>query len=419
MSRRLLLFLLVALPLRAQVVVTGFQSASSQFVYPADAAGAVGPQHVVAASNDGIIVQDRAGSVVAPRVSLAQFFSDPTISGGDYYDPRILYDATNDRWVLAALYDQKNHDSTLLVAVTDSGNPAGTWRRYRIATNPRGGDAADFTRMGMTTDRYVITANDDFGAEIWSVTKSSLYTGTPTVTNTPTDVFDLQPATFGDDSSSAEYLTTNDPSGTLDVYRLDGTLTHVGQFRSDPWEEPDDSEIAPQLGSGQPMDVGDTTVQAGFARAGFVWSVHPIVLDNPRRSSIRWWKVALDGSRAESGTVDDPSGATYFGFPSIAVNRAGGALIGYCVFRADIHPSAGFTYRDASGKFSAPAVSKYGDAVPRVTRWGDFTTTAVDPLNDNDFWITAPFGSNALWSTWWSEIRVEAAPPARVRAVRH
>jgi hypothetical protein len=55
--------------------------------------------------------------------------------------------------------------------------------------------------------------------------------------------------------------------------------------------------------------------------------------------------------------------------------------------------------------------------VPLENRWGDYTTTAVDPLNDLDFWTTAPVATSSIWSTWWSEVRVFV--PGRARAVRH
>jgi hypothetical protein len=394
----------------------GFVSGSSTAVYPADAAGAVGPRHVVALTNAGIVVQDRAGSTIA-KASLAQFWSDPALPGSQSYDPRILYDAKSDRWIAVSLFDVGFKSSTLLLGVSQSGDPAGLWDRYRIPVNAPRDAAADFTRLGMSADRILITANVRADTYVWTAMKSQLYAGTADVAKRQVaGLTDLQPVT--DDTSQTAFLIGNGDSN-LELYRLGFTAETLGVFRRDGWSSPGDPEIAPQLGSGIPMDVGDTVVQAAVGRGGIAWAVHPIVLYDPApRSAIRWWKVALDGSHADSGTIDDPTGAQWYGFPSVAVNRDGGALIGYCVYRTDIHPSIGYAYVDRNGAASAPAIARYGDYVPAQPRWGDYTTTMVDPANDSDFWIIAPFAGSSMWSTWWTQVRVQTQP-ARGRAVRH
>jgi hypothetical protein len=222
------------------------------------------------------------------------------------------------------------------------------------------------------------------------------------------------------DGADAYFLhnSTSANEGIVDLYRLAGNaLKQVGHFTTAPWQSPPDSHLAPQLETTRKMDVGDTSFQAAMARGGFVWGVHTIVT-NSQRSAIRWWKIALDGSTAETNTIDDPSGALFYAFPSIAVNRRQAALISYCVFSAQMHPSAGYSYRDPNGVMSSTGISSIGTAVPNQQRWGDFTTTVIDPLNDLDFWATAMAASGQTWSTWWNEIR-DPAPPNRIRAIRH
>ena len=49
-------------------------------------------------------------------------------------------------------------------------------------------------------------------------------------------------------------------------------------------------------------------------------------------------------------------------------------------------------------------------------RWGDYSATAVDPVNDLDFWTLQEFASAIPddWGTWWGRIVVSgcAGPPA-------
>jgi hypothetical protein len=78
----------------------------------------------------------------------------------------------------------------------------------------------------------------------------------------------------------------------------------------------------------------------------------------------------------------------------------------------------GYSYRDASGVMSSTTIANAGTTVPLQQRWGDFTTTVVDPINDLDFWSTGLAANSGTWSTWWNEIRNPPAPN-RIRAVRH
>lgn len=383
---------------------------SDQIDRPADVAGAVGPAHVVGVTNLGIVVQSRSGEVLK-MTTLNDFWSDGAVTGFHYFDSRIIYDASADRWVLSTLYVENFPKTSMLIAASATGDPTGAWTRIPIEV-PTANVFIDFPRLAMTTDRFVITVKPANGSEILTFLKSDLYAGSDRHTQITTSVRDLQPVTS---DVPDPYFLQNNKRGTVDLYRLDGnTLTTVGHFTTQPWQTPPDTLIAPQIESANKMDVGDTTFQSAVARNGFVWAVHSIVTNG--RSTIRWWKIALDGSSAETNTIDD--GASFYAFPSIAVNRQGAALISYCVFSAELHPSFGYSYRDSSGVTSSAAIANAGTSVPLQQRWGDFTTTVVDPVNDLDFWSTGLTANGGTWSTWWNEIR-NPLPPNRIRAVRH
>src|SRR5205085_11696846 len=105
-----------------------------------------------------------------------------------------------------------------------------------------------------------------------------------------------------------------------------------------------------------------------------------------------------------------------FGYPSIAVNRAGGALIAYSAFSSSYYASAAYSYIDPAGNLSAPAMLKNGEAAyVRTLRWGDYTTAVVDPADDLSFWTVQLYAASSnTWGTWWSYVKVAA--PARRHA---
>ena len=90
--------------------------------------------------------------------------------------------------------------------------------------------------------------------------------------------------------------------------------------------------------------------------------------------------------------IDDPSGALFCACPTIAVNKNNKALIGYTRFSADDYPSAGFALRTSADplKTMPPGVLLKAGKSPYVSlgarsgsnRWGDYSATLVDPVND-------------------------------------
>jgi hypothetical protein len=102
---------------------------------PADASGAVGPQNVVGAFNNSLAVHDRDGNQLA-LLSIYQFWHDPSFPDIALYDPRVLYDAANDRWILAMLGDDNYRLGLLFFAVTATGDPTGRRTPRSSSTSP-------------------------------------------------------------------------------------------------------------------------------------------------------------------------------------------------------------------------------------------------------------------------------------------
>ena len=100
--------------------------------------------------------------------------------------------------------------------------------------------------------------------------------------------------------------------------------------------------IGPQRGSTIKLDCGFTFVsQRGFEKRNHLGRFPGLPRQIPLRASVLWWRIALSiPLRVDTGLIDDPTGATMYAFPSIAVNKFGAALIGYSVFNA-LHLSLG------------------------------------------------------------------------------
>lgn len=398
---------------------------------PPDTHGAVGPNHLMITLNSQIRVQDRSGRALS-TVALAQFWAQ--VSGGPF-DPRVVYDPYADRWITTAVGDFYR---SLLVAVSRTGDPSGSWNLYKIDPAPL---RVDFPNVGFNKDWIVVrgsvfTSTFEYSQQVWVFGKANLYAGgrgsftlisgeagTPAVT--------LDPAV------STLYLVSNwngnaDGNGVLRLYRITGSigsevLTPVAFVATpNPWTNLW-SEFCPQMGDPRKI-VCHGGIEVVF-RNGTIWAAHLIYLpaDSPTRNALQWWQLAPDGEVLQRGRLDDASGVLFYGYPSLAVNRMSDMLLGFGSFSAQQFASGSYAYRaaaDPPGTLRAERMLKAGeDSYFRGDHgnpWGDYSATVVDPINDSDFWTIQEYAATrdpatgaSRWGTWWGRVVAEAAPVER------
>jgi hypothetical protein len=410
----------------APPVTLGFKASQSPLpgttsgINPPDPSGAAGPQHVVGAFNNSVIVHDRGGKQLA-AATMTQFWHDPAVPDLLQYSPRVLYDAANDRWTIAALAaDNAEQNGVILVAFSTSGDPTGSWRRYRIPVSLDTTISGDFLRAATTSTTIVFTTsefagNNLMGVDVFHLPKSTAYTASPTVSRTHFNSLesDFTPVASAD---ATERFFTN-AHGFLEQFQLDptGAITNFQSYASPPGLSYEDI-LCDELGSPNSIDCGMGILQYALLRDGATWVVQSA--NDGTRSVVLVWKIA--GGKTTTYVISDP--AFDYAFPSIAVNRAGTALVGYSTFNLNIFPSAEYRTIDAAGNVSAPAAVKSGEDLYQDFYWGYYSTTVVDPVDDLSFWTlqsysTPPVNFKYLtWGTWWSYVRLGAQRP---RAVRH
>ena len=411
-------------------VALEFSSSSATFPYPADASGAVGPHHVVDLFNNGIRAYDRKGNKLA-SAGLLTFWSGPR-GADDVFDTRIAYDAGSDRWVAITACDRNYVNGGILIATSQSGDPAGTWNRYRISVT--GGTAdVDFPRLAITGNQIVITVNiwnSDVpsGAAILTIDRAIAYSGGASLKVDRYDAatMDLVPIEWRDPSDSKLRVArtfrntggialTTVSNGFANEFNIDAPIPAYNEIFGLP--------IGSQRGTESKVLGGGDSIAYAVVRNRTLWSVTGVYpIGGPPRSSLVIWKIPIDTAfEATAFVIDDPTGTTSYAYGSIAVNKYGAALVGFAMFNASWYPTAGYVFIDSAGNMSAPARLRSGTQVYRNDRWGDYSSTVVDPVDDVGFWTlqeySATTGADATpqWGTAWSYI----PPPAHRRAARH
>jgi hypothetical protein len=233
--------------------------------------------------------------------------------------------------------------------------------------------------------------------------------------------------------------------------------------------------------SGTRIMANDSRVQNAVLRNGKLWCTHTVMLSttpqaagvtiggtgNPidNHSGIQWWQidptVETGGSVAplQRGRIEDPTannchngngGTTavapctgsalvqfgeHFAFPNISVNQNEDVLIGFTRFSPFTYPNSGYVIRRAADPANTtrdpvifrPGQSNYnigsGSGASRQNRWGDYSASQTDPLNDTHFWSVQEYaGTNrndflapsyaGPWETWWTLIDPAATVPS-------
>ncbi len=413
---------------------------------PPDATGAVGSYHIVTALTDRFVVHNRSG-ILLKSMSLNDFWAPLGIISA--CNPRIVYDTYESRWFFIASTGNDACGAAILLAVSQTHDPAGSWNLYRIPVDSDSAVWADAPTLGFSRLWIVVQANmlnipdDSFNcSNIYAFNKARLIAGEGAsfaLFSSSVIGASQVPAQTYDSCMETHYLLQDwrgdaGNRGILRLYAITGpvdapTLQTVA-FPScpEPWASLPpviNKGFAPQKDTPLRIMNGDSRIQNVVYRNGSLWTAQTIFVpaDAPTHSAIQWWQIDTDGTPQQRGRIEDP-GATsksgfFYGFPSIAVNSASDVLIGFSRFSAGSFASAGYAYRlveDLHNSLSEPIVMQRGFA--QYTKdfgsgripWGGYSASVVDPVNDLDFWTLqeyaeTPISTMSRWGVTWGVVR--------------
>jgi hypothetical protein len=409
---------------------SSFPAAEDSGWIPPDTNGAVGPNHLVVALNGRVRFQTRAGQNLND-FTLAGFFSSVDSGSGDIFDPLVRFDSLGNRFVMTAMADRSSPNSAVLIAVSQSSDPTGSWRFFRLDADPQDFGWADFPKIGIHNNWVVVSANLLGGndpAVLFVCGKAVLYAaqGSASCRRFGTQSFSA-PAIVYDASLATEYIARNlDPfSGTLAIDTITGpvgqevlTQNAATVTFSTGWNQFGSGNFAPQSEIPDRIETDFVAAVATLVyRNGSLWGTQTAYLpaEAPTRSAIQWWQVSPTGTVQQFARIDDPSGQLFYAFPSLGVNKNNDVLLGYARFSPTQHPSGNYAFRagtDAPNTLQGDTVLKAGetsyskDFGSGRNRWGDYSHTMVDPVNDVDLWTIQEYAASPAntWGTWWGKI---------------
>jgi hypothetical protein len=433
-------------------------------VNPPDPVGDVGPNHYVEMVNLVFGVYDKVGNVLLGPVDTGTLWTgfavpDCTDPSGD---PIVLYDPIVDRWILSQF---TTRDPTFYncVAISTTGDPTGSYYRYAFTT---GLFFPDYPKYGVWTDSYVITTREfgptvEYGIGVYALEKNKMVNGQDARSvsffldsaEVPLNLLGdgLLPADIdGKQKPKADtpipIVGTQDdnysygaPFDAVNVFDLSvkwrstptASLQLAAQLPVAPFDSsfpcaPTSRDCLPQPGITNPAQFLDILSYRqrptwrlayrnfkGYESLVTTQSVEAL----PGVAGMRWYELRRVGtsySLYQQGTYA-PNDGVHRWMGSVAQDKFGNAALGYSVVNGvDVYPGIRYTGRlagDPLGQMTlgeGTVISGTGVQTTTNSRWGDYTSMNVDPVDDCTFWYVNEYyavsGTPADGRPWQTRI---------------
>ncbi len=356
---------------------------AAQGYAPPDHNGDVGPNHYMAAVNVRFQIWNKTGTSLLGPLNLGTIWSGfpgPWSSSLNDGDPIVLYDEVAGRWFIAqfSLPNYPNGPSYIIMAVSQTGDPTGSWHRYGFTYSY---GIPDYPKFGIWPDGYYMSANafssgslNYVGTVLAAFERSQMLTGAT-----------AQSVTFTRSAASTWTLLPSDWNGTTvppagapnyfaQMHEQAGTadrMVSIFFLLAVNWTTPANSTLTgpvlipttafSQLTSGIPQqgttqllaDMSDKLMNRldyrNFGTHQSMVACHTVNAGSGR-AGVRWYEFRNTGSGwslYQQGTYA-PADGLHRWMGSIAINAAGQIVIGYSVSSSSMYPAIRYTGRYAS-----------------------------------------------------------------------
>jgi hypothetical protein len=349
-------------------------------------------------------------------------------------DPIVQYDQLADRWILTQ-FAVSNTPFTQCVAVSTSPDPTGTYFRYAYSYSR---SFNDYPKMGVWPDAYYITYNmfrngSSFtGNTVCAFERAQMLVGGParqacvnTTLGHSLEPADLEGTTLPPAGSPNLLMSLTSTAVQFWRYSVNwaaGTGTLTG-----PTNVPGVAAFARACGGGACIVQPGTTTRLDSLADRLMYrlsyrrfATHEAMVINHSVTSgtgvgIRWYELrnAIGQSFASAAPVLHQQGTfapsnDFRWMGSAAIDKTGGIAIGYNISSASLVPSIRYAYRGPADPLGTlgnetSALTGSGSQTGNLTRWGDYSTISVDPVDGCTMVFTTQFqpaNGSFNWTTF-------------------
>lgn len=419
------------LPLVGTTNGLNFDGGGADGVAPPDTNGSVGTTQFVQIVNVEYTVYNKTtGAVVLGPVQVDTIWSGFTGScaSGNGGDVNVLFDKAAQRWVVGQI--NAGH-SAYCMAVSTTSDATGSYARYEFDF---GSNLPDYPKLGVWSDAYYWSSNTFqngnafIGAMPCAFDRASMLTGgaanaicfqqsSSVASLLPSDIDGSTPPAAGEPNFYVELLTTS--SLGLFTFHVDFTTPSNSTFTG-PTSIPVTSfseacggfgTCIPQPGTTQQLDSLGDRLMFRLAYRNFGDHEALVVSHSVTAGSsvgTRWYEIRSPNGTPtvfQQGTFAPDSTFRWMG--SIAIDSAGDMALGYSASSSSVNPAVRYTGRvpsDPAGTMESETsiIEGLGSQTGGLSRWGDYSSISIDPVDDCTFWYTneyLPANGSFNWST--------------------
>jgi hypothetical protein len=421
------------LPLLASFEGAEFEGHSLDYVV------AAGPQHLMLATNDGLALKSKDGTVVASLANMATFFDSVRQPQEHVGDPRVIYDPGTGRFFVAAIGFESRRClpgacvAHFFVAVSKRSAPSGLdvadWYFYALDATLDGDTPtarwADFVQLGLNDAVVVLTANmNPFGGSSGSVTKIRILDKAQLVRGQPvswTDFVDVRDPSSGatffrpalhSDRTERFFLLQGcsyREANAATVLEIKDALSSPSlSFQSIPIDGCQELPYGvAQPPPGRPLSLG--APGAVVYRNNSLWNAESTIVDtaDTQVAGVLWYQIDVSAWPAAAlvqTSVLADADRHYF-MPALIVDDADNMamiMAGSSAVEAGSLYYTGRLVSDPAGSLRTPALLKAGTAslFAGDDRYGDYFGAAID-ASDGSAWLVGQFASATTETTSW------------------
>jgi len=419
------------------VPVANFDGIPQTNSIPPDPYIAVGPNHIMTVVNSSFRISDKKGNTLK-TITADNWYSN-VLKGVSSFDPKVVYDHFDKRWVMVWLHqDDNKKEGYYLFSVSDDEDPMGTWYNYKFASNLNGVDTAynwgDYQGVGFDDNYFYLTSNNfAFGgsydySKIRVIKKSQLYANNGGAVDYADfwnfslgyGGYGIRPIRMYDDPGEFYFLQRSpyQTGNHFVLYTLKNPFNSpVFTAKTMPVSTYYNPTNAGQLGGGSmPIDGGSSHLRnEPVYRNGIIYMVHAVASGTSNQySALRF--LALDP--VQDAVLDNQTfGAEGYWhyYPSIEVDAEGNMVITYSRSSENEYAGAFYVTRKANDEtFSGSRVLQTGkgnyvkDFSSGRNRWGDYNGIWLDPADQSTIWMLTEYAAGTnIWGTWVGAIRMK------------
>lgn len=396
---------------------------------------------IVSVVNSNISYYTQTGGVIKQSEPFSDFYDFLNLNGS-YFDPRVVYDPVEQKFILVVLNGSTPSNSNVVVSFSISDNPSDGWWTYTFEGNaPSPNLWFDFPNIGISGEDLFIsgnffTSNNNFNqSAIYQLDKDAGFIGE----NITWEYFDNVTNADGADAGSIKPLSLGYAAGygpgiylvssagffsnKVHLYDIDGDVEDNQMISVFGVNTPNYSAPgnAFQANTDKLLDTGDARTQSGYYANGLAHFVFQIDA-GAGFTGIRYNRLNVANLSNQVKTLSTSGFDS--AYPAVAMFSDDitdpTALIAYTRTGETIFPELRVVSIDEDMDFSNTILVKEGESFidasdDNVQRWGDYSgISRQHSASEATAWVFGTYGRNETYGNWIAEIKRDESNVAPV-----